>query len=234
VSSWQIRKDFRRSSRSLPQGSAPGVGDNTFNTLYRRTNEICRCLLSLNTRTDTTLLHHMRQFMRQQTSPFGRFRRILTCTKSDVPPNSKSFCVYRSCSVSSTCIGMYPHLTEIGAKPRLEKCSRCLRQRLAASSQGLDVRRGRWLDERRACSMYPSLNLRGWPSPDFLLAVGTQSLHFGSRHCRRDDRYLLHVRSRHAHHGIRHAIGFLLVRVCRLADRELRLDRRGTSLCTAL
>jgi hypothetical protein len=40
-----------------------------------------------------------------------------------------------------TCVDA--NIAEIGAEPRLEECPRCLRQRSAASSQGLDVRRGR-------------------------------------------------------------------------------------------
>jgi len=66
------------------------------------------------------------------------------------------------------------------------------------------------------------------------VALGAQSLHLVRRHCRRHRGPLLHARFRHANHGIRHPIGLLLVRVGGLADRKLRLDRRGTSLCTAL
>jgi hypothetical protein len=82
----------------------------------------------------------------------------------------------------------------------------------------------RWLDEVRVCRRFLSLQLRDRFLFTFLFAAGALSLQFGDRRRRRRNRHSVGVHSRHAHHRIGHSIGFLLLRISRLAHRQLRLE----------
>jgi hypothetical protein len=85
-----------------------------------------------------------------------------------------------------------------------------------AAASGVTVRRiGRHL---------LSLHLRPGLVLFLFFAVGALLLHADCRCRPGGKRPLDYLSGRHAHHGIRPPIGFLLVRIRGLTDREFRLD----------
>ena len=81
----------------------------------------------------------MCQLVREQFLPGGRRRRKLPCAKHDIAAHGVGQGIHGSGRVCCLGVGMHAYVTQVTAKPRLEKGARRLWQRCAATVQAFDL-----------------------------------------------------------------------------------------------
>ena len=67
------------------------------------------------------LLHHMRQFMSQQSLPVPGLWGRCAGSEDDVAANGKSLGIDLMCSLSGSLIGVNPHTTEVAGQSSLHQ-----------------------------------------------------------------------------------------------------------------
>src|SRR6185503_20865602 len=122
----------------------------------------------------------MSQFMREQSLPFARVRRILARRERNVPTDRKRLCIDRTGCTCRLSVSVNTHLTEVGSEAWFEECSCYLRQRTSPPLHCANVRGDCRSDLPRIRRRFLSVDLRFAPRYLFDMRSSFRTLLFAA------------------------------------------------------